>query len=324
MPIFTLLVVVCVVAVLTAGATAVRAVSRLWLRHWIEHRQPASRSMRGYLERPARLAHAAGTGITLTVFVFGATLAGSEGLRTWAFARDAVFGALLIVVCGQLLPRAAGRRWAPALVPVLVPVLRVVDIALTPLLRLAHAATGWLIRPRAAESEPRDGLEDLLRDGAFEGMGATEEMAIISGVMQFGDKTVADVMTPAADIFALDATLPARDVAESMALSGYSRVPMFKGSRDEIVGMIYVFDVFKTAGEHMPPLRPVTKTTPNKPANELLFELLRARRQLAIVYDEHAKVVGLVTMEDLLEELVGDIRDEHDEPSSDGGGSAKP
>ncbi len=321
MPIFTLLIVVGVVAVLTAGATAVRAVSRLWLRHWIEHRQPASRSMRGYLERPARLAHAAGTGITLAVFMFGAILASSEGLRTWAFARDAVLGAVLIVVFGQLLPRAAGRRWAPALVPVLVPVLRVVDIALTPLLRLAHAATSLLIRKQTADGDGRDGLEDLLRDGAFEGMGATEEMAIISGVMQFGDKTVADVMTPSTEIFALDATLPAREVADGMARSGYSRVPMFRGSRDEIVGMIHVFDVFKSAGEHMPSLRPVTKTTPTKPANELLFELLRARRQLAIVYDAQARVVGLVTMEDLLEELVGEIRDEHDEPSSDGTGT---
>ena len=68
----------------------------------------------------------------------------------------------------------------------------------------------------------------------------------------------------------------------------------------------------------MPPLRPITRTSPTKPANELLFELLRARRQLAIVYADETHVVGLVTLEDLLEELVGEIRDEHDEPSPDG------
>ena len=67
----------------------------------------------------------------------------------------------------------------------------------------------------------------------------------------------------------------------------------------------------------VPALRPVTRTSPTKAANELLFELLRARRQLAVVYDEHSRLVGLVTMEDLLEELVGDIRDEHDEPATD-------
>jgi CBS domain containing-hemolysin-like protein len=162
----------------------------------------------------------------------------------------------------------------------------------------------------------REGLEDLLRDGAFEGMGSAEEMAIISGVMQFGDKTVADVMTAKSEIFALDAALSAREIAERLAQSGYSRVPIFRESLDNVVGMIHVFDVFKSAGERMPALRPVTKTTPEKPANELLFELLRARRQLAIVYDQ-SRVVGLVTLEDLLEELVGEIRDEHDEPTGD-------
>jgi CBS domain containing-hemolysin-like protein len=96
---------------------------------------------------------------------------------------------------------------------------------------------------------------------------------------------------------------------------------MYRGTLDEIIGMIHVFDVFKLAGERMPVLRPVTKASPSKPANELLFELLRARRQLAIVYDAHATVVGLVTLEDLLEELVGEIRDEHDEPSADGAGA---
>ena len=97
-----------------------------------------------------------------------------------------------------------------------------------------------------------------------------------------------------------------------------------RDSLDNIVGMIHVFDVFKVAGERMPALRPVTKTTPTKRANELLFELLRARRQIALVYDEQSTVVGLVTLEDLLEELVGEIRDEHDEPSPDAPVSAKP
>ncbi len=322
MPYVSLLLAVAVVAVLTAAATAVRAVSRLWLRHWIEHRQPTTRSMRQYLERPARLAHAAGTGITLVVFVWGAVLAGSEGLRSVAFARDGLVGLLALLVFGQLLPRAIGRRWAPLLVPLLMPVLRIVDIIVTPFLRIAEWATRLFIsRQGRGTSDTRDGLEDLLRDGAFEGLGATEEMAIISGVMQFGEKTVVDVMTPRADIFALDADLSAREVADRLAQSGYSRVPMYRGTLDEIIGMIHVFDVFKLAGERMPALRPVTRTSPSKPANELLFELLRARRQLAIVYDAQATVVGLVTLEDLLEELVGEIRDEHDEPSADGAGA---
>jgi hypothetical protein len=158
------------------------------------------------------------------VFVGAAILVGADGARSWAFARDAVVGLLSLLVFGQLLPRAVGRRWAPQLVPVLVPVLRIVDLVVTPFLRVAQAVTRLLVRPPAPhEADVREGLEDLLRDGAFEGMGSTEEMAIISGVMQFGEKTVIDVMTPRADIFALDTSLTAREVADRLAQSGLPR-----------------------------------------------------------------------------------------------------
>jgi putative hemolysin len=234
-----------------------------------------------------------------------------------AFSRDATVFLLLMLFFGQLIPRAIGRRWAPQLVPVLVPTLRLVDVVVSPIQWVARAV-GAVVTPRAAghaDADAREGLEDLLRDGAFDGMGATEEMAIISGVMQFGDKTARDVMTPRTELFSLDVALSPMEVARRVAHSAYSRVPMYRGSVDTMVGMIHVFDVFKLAGEEMPALRPITTTRANKPANELLFELLRARRQLAIVNDEHDHVIGLVTMEDLLEELVGEIRDEHDDPA---------
>lgn len=321
MPTFTLVIVVFVVALLTAGATAVRVVSRLWLRHWIEHRQPGEHDTRRYMERPARLAHAASTGITLAVLMWGALLSVTEGARPVAFVRDAVIGLLVLLVFGQLLPRAIGRRWAPQVVPFLVPILRVVDLVVTPFLRVAQFATRQLVGARAGPSgDMREGLEDLMREGAFEGFGASEEMAIISGVMQFGDKTVADVMTRRSDIFALDVSLSPQSIAEQLAESGYSRVPLFRGTVDDAVGMIHVFDVFKVAGQAIPPFRALPRTTPVKAAKELLFELLRTRRQMALVVDELGSVVGLVTMEDLLEELVGEINDEHDEPVGDNTG----
>jgi putative hemolysin len=160
--------------------------------------------------------------------------------------------------------------------------------------------------------DAREGLEELMRDGAFDDISSTEEMAIISGVVQFGDKVVHDVMTPRSALFALPDGLPPAELAQRLAHAGYSRVPLYRESPDHIVGMVHVFDVFTRSGERLPPIRPVSVTTSTKPAKELLFELLRARRQLAIVQDG-ADVVGLVTLEDLLEELVGDIRDEHDD-----------
>lgn len=301
------------IAVLTTAGTAVRAVSRLWLRHWIEHRVGGVGAMARYLERPTRLVHTAGTAVMLIVFATGSIIAMEDGLRAWAFLRDVVLFLLLLLAFGQLLPRAVGRRWAPQLVPVLVPLLRVVDLGLAPIHVLSHGVRRLVARPHAAEhDEGRDGIEELLRDGTFHDIGATEEMEIISGVVQFGDKTVRDVMTPRSEVFGVQDGLDAAELARQVASAGYSRVPVFGASPGQIVGMVHVFDVFRRRGESVPAMRPVATTRADKSAKELLFELLRSRRQMAIVQDEGA-VVGLVTLEDLLEELVGDIRDEHDD-----------
>ncbi|MCE2903248.1 MAG: CBS domain-containing protein [Gemmatimonas sp.] len=311
-----MLLAVAIVGVLTLGATAIRAVSRLWLRHWIEHRSGGVGAMTRYLERPMRLVHAAGTASMLTVFTTGSILALVDGLRAWAFVRDVLLLLVLLLVCGQLLPRAIGRRWAASIVPVMVPLLRVVDLGLAPFHLLANLLRTAVTRPTSPTpgEDARDGLEELLRDGAFDDISTTEEMAIISGVVQFGDKRVRDVMRLRADLFTLPDGLPPMTLAQQVATSGYSRVPIFRESPDRIVGMVHVFEVFRRRGESAPTLRPVTFTTPDKSAKDLLFELLRARRQLAIVQDGET-VAGLVTLEDLLEELVGDIRDEHDDNS---------
>jgi putative hemolysin len=306
---------VVVVAVLTVASTAVRAVSRLWLRHWIEHRVGGMGAMARYLERPSRLVHTAGTAAMLMVFATGSVIAMNDGLRAWSFVRDLVVFLVLLLVFGQLLPRAVGRRWAPQLVPVLVPVLRVTDLLLAPFHALADLMRRAVATPAPSDGDDmRDGLEELLRDGTFHDIGATEEMAIITGVVQFGDKSVRDVMTPRQDMFLVPDHLVAVELDRQVAAAGYSRIPVYRDSPDQISGMLHVFDVFRRRGETVPALRPVTFTRPDKSAKDLLFELLRSRRQLAIVQDDGV-VTGLVTLEDLLEELVGDIRDEHDDGS---------
>ena len=122
-------------------------------------------------------------------------------------------------------------------------------------------------------------------------------------------------MTPRSDIFALPDGVDAHTLASQIAQSGYSRVPVYHGTLDDIVGMVHAFDVIKARGEMPDRLRPVALATPEAPCNELLFRMLRERLHLAIVRDDAGRTIGLVTLEDLLEELVGDIRDEHDEPA---------
>jgi putative hemolysin len=202
---------------------------------------------------------------------------------------------------------------------VLIPVLRAVDVAVAPVRLLgAIAARPFVARPivRPAE-EARDNIEELLREGALEGVGESQEIAIIAGVVQFGEKAARDVMTPREEVFALPVDTPPRALARQMAQSGFSRVPLYRGSLDDIVGIAHVFDVYKTAGEAPPPLRPLATARANTPCNDLLFRMLRAGLHLAVVRDggPESPMLGVVTLEDLLEELVGDIRDEHDEPA---------
>ncbi len=320
------------VALLTAGATAVRAVNRLWLRSWIERDededpQPAQR----FVEQPRRLLLSAGTGVALVVFLAGAGLTLLNHGAPWALARDGALLALLVLTFGQLLPRSVARRWAPRLVPVFVPMLRAVAAALTPVRllarRLARLVARWVSPVAVARSDAsdasREGLEELLQDGTLDGLNANEEIAIISGVVRLSGKTAGDVMTPRAEIFALDESLPAEELSRQIAQSKFSRVPLYRGTLDEPVGMLHAFDLFVVSGAERPALRTVTEASTTKAAADLLYEMLRARRQMAIVRSAEGAVAGLVTLEDLLEELVGEIRDEHDEPSSRAAGELR-
>lgn len=310
-----LIVTIGIVACLTAAATAVRSVSRIWLRHWVERRLSGAQTAALYLERPQRLLLAASTGVAMVVFVAGTFIATAVQGGVLAHARAIVLYALALLVLGQLVPRAVARRWSSALIPVLLPLLRVAEFVFMPLLLLARTLTGES-RREASEQQHTDAeaLEELLREGELEGVGEHTEIAIIEGVVQFGEKTLREVMTPRKDVFALSVATPAIEVARQVAQSRYSRVPMYGESLDDVKGMLHAFSLLEMEGDVLPPLRPVTFATDGMPCNDFLFTMIRGRSHLAVVRDDRGATVGIVTLEDLLEELVGDIRDEHDEP----------
>jgi putative hemolysin len=312
-----LMIAVGIVAWLTAAATAVRSVSRIWLRHWAEQQLSGSGAAALYLERPHGLLLAASTGVALTVFASGVILATAAHGSIPMTLLEALVFALVLLVAGQIVPRAVARRWAPQLIPVLLPPLQALAMVLSPALRLVRRLAGEQQGSRA-EPPPTDeeALEELLREGELEGVGEAGEIAIISGVVQFGEKRVRDVMVPRSDVFALPQGMQPAEMAARVAQAGYSRVPLYRDSIDNIVGMVHVFDLIKNSGTEVPALRQVAYTKPGTSCKELLSSMLRERKHLAIVRDEAGATIGLLTLEDLLEELVGDIRDEHDEPAS--------
>lgn len=318
MSLWTILLLVSLVGVLTAAATALRTVSRIWLRHWAERRLAGAGTATLYLERPQRLLIAAGTGIAGLVFGLGAVLGLQRGDEGASLAQHLVIAGALLLVIGQLLPRAVARRWPAAVLPVVLPLLRVIEGLTAPLSLVAMRLVRRLrLQPHAAASTPSEALDELLREGEIEGVGAADERAIISGVVEFSGTRVGEVMTPRAEIVAVDRSAPANAVAHLVAQSKYTRVPIYDGTIDHVVGMVTSWDVIARPEAPLRAPRAVAIAGPDEPCHALMTRMLRDRRHLAIVRGETGQTLGLVTLEDLVEEFVGEIQDEHDDPTSD-------
>lgn len=303
-------------ALLTAAATALRSASRLWLRDWVEQQLTGKVTAEAYLERLHDLLAASVSAGALVAICAGIVIGTHPDPDPLAVILAIVIFGLAVLVLGQLFPRAIARRWSSKLVPVLLPTLRGTSAILSPLQRMATRVAAGGARPGSSEQSRREGFEELLREGQLEGIGEREEIDIITGVVQFGERVLRDVMTPRTSVFAVDIALSPLEMAAVIASSGYSRVPVYRESLDEIVGVMHVFDVFRDGGERMAPLRPVPHAPATKRVSEMLFEMLRGQFHFAVVVDEFGGTAGIATLEDLLEELVGDIHDEHDEPAA--------
>ena len=314
-PLALVLVITAGVAAMTLAAYSVRAVSRIWLRHWVEQRLRGANLAEAYLEQPQRLQLAAGAGAASIVVAGGALLALAVRSSPAALIPWLPLTALSVLIIGVAIPRAVGQRWAVSLAPYLLPLLQLVEVLLGVFLLPARALERML-RPQLAATPAdaeRDALEVLLREGEREGVSLPGEREIITGLVAFGDKTLRDALTPREQMFALDVQLSHAEQARQIAQSGYSRVPVYSGTLDNIIGMVHVRDVLTSEGEAALPLRPVAIASIDRRCSDQLFSMLQKRQHLALVREGNGPVLGLVTLEDLLEEVVGDIDDEHDE-----------
>jgi CBS domain containing-hemolysin-like protein len=154
--------------------------------------------------------------------------------------------------------------------------------------------------------------------GSEEGSIEREETELIHSIFEFGDTIVREVMVPRPDIVGIEDDKTLRDVQAVVLRHGYSRIPVFDGDLDNMIGIVYAKDVLKALhqGKHDSPLREIVREVhfvpESKKVADLLREMQRDKFHIAMVTDEYGSVVGLVTLEDLLEELVGEIADEYD------------
>jgi magnesium and cobalt transporter len=173
-------------------------------------------------------------------------------------------------------------------------------------------------RPRNGESV-RETIDEMIEEPAAEDPDplSGHERVLIGNILKVHDQTAADVMVPRVDIVALDLETPFPEVVKCMVEQGHSRVPVYRETLDDVIGFIHVKDVLGPVAEHRetklaPILRKVLFVAPSVPILDLLVQMRQARTHIAMVVDEFGGIDGLVTIEDLIEEIVGDIEDEHD------------
>ena len=233
-------------------------------------------------------------------------------------------GLILSGIFRQLIPLFISTRDPEGTLLFLLPVIR----PLLPLMAFAADPFHKLFdRSRTREEELEDGEEDEEQDpgddiqalidvGEAEGILEEEEGELIHSIIEFGDTCVNEVMTPRPDIVAVPAGATVREARDIMIESKYSRLPVYRDQIDNVEGLIYVRDLLQRWAEGnedgpiSPLVRPVYFIPETKPVADLLEEMQKAHVQLSMVIDEYGGVSGLVTVEDILEEIVGEIEDE--------------
>jgi CBS domain containing-hemolysin-like protein len=258
-------------------------------------------------------------------FLWAGWQAGNRGAR---WVAEAFLGAwLTMLVATYVIPHVLYRRSRGRWLLVLIPPLRVAAFLVRPLVWMfdfvsALAEMADLEQREESPATPAENVEALISAGTEEGLIEEKDRELIQSVVAFGDKTVREVMTPRPNIVGIEAGASLEDLRRLVIDEQYSRVPVYEGSIDQVIGFVHVRDMFelqeeelgrRTARELARPLRYVPET---KPVNDVLKEMQQDRAHMAMVIDEYGHTAGLVTMEDLVEEVFGEIRDEH-EPGLD-------
>jgi putative hemolysin len=225
------------------------------------------------------------------------------------------------LLLGELVPKRLALRQAEAVARLAAPAMQLFAWIARPLVWGMSTATSAVIfllggRKQTEPSVSVDDIEHLLETGRAEGILEAVELSVASEALRLGERSVRDIMRPRIDVDALDIETPQAEIIGAIAMAGFSRLPVYEGSLDHIIGYVSIKDALRHTWMgwpielrkmlHRPIFVPETM-----PLDRLLELFQKERNQLAIVLDEYGGTEGLVTLEDVLEELVGEIHDEH-------------
>lgn len=230
-----------------------------------------------------------------------------------------VFASLVVLVFGEVLPKSLLRDPAERVVLALAAPLKLTYYLFWPLIKLAGWTSSLFVRLAGVPADSmqqfiRRDFEIVIRESRATGAISLdeEETEILSNVFELRTLRVKDSMVPRTDVRAVEEGASLEAVRRIFVETGFSRLPVYREHIDRIVGVVLAHDLFHEPASLAEIIRPVRAVPETKSARDLLFQFLRGGEALAIVVDEYGGTAGIVTTEDLLEELFGDIRDEHD------------
>ncbi len=323
-----LVVLIAASAFFSGSEAALISLSRLHARGMLERHIKGSDAVLRLLEDRNRF---------LTSILIGNTivLLAADSLATVLFVHAGVPNAalwstlimtVLLLTFGEIIPKtiavANNERWAVRLAPILERVAWV----MTPVNNTFLFVTNMIVRlfgvrpPAKGPFVTEADIRNIVNVGAEQKVLEEQEREMIHSIIQFGDTIVREVMTPRPDMVAVEVNASARRALDLVIAEGYSKLPVYDETVDNVIGVIHDRELLIALSNGtlaQSPIRalmrPITLVPESKRVSELLREMQRSKFSLAIVVDEYGGTAGLVTMEDLLEEIVGEIRDEHDE-----------
>lgn len=326
-------------AFFSCAEMAMVSVNKNRIKRLMEEGKKNAKLVHRFLEEPTKFLSTIQVAITLAGFFSSATAATglSHPLGQWLVKMNVPYGkqmSLIIItlilsyftlVFGELVPKKIALQKPEVISMFCVKPIKTVSRIASPFIKLLTFSTNIITKPFGMEEGnteeilSREELKTLVSEGQAHGVLNKKEKEMINSIMEFDDKTAKEIMTPRINVFAVDIAEPKEEYLKELLNTKYSRIPVYEEDVDNIIGILFMKDFFKEAvknGYNKVDIKAILRkpylVPESKIARDLFRELQQSKKQIAVLIDEYGGFSGIVTMEDLVEEVMGDIEDEYD------------
>ena len=256
---------------------------------------------------------------SLATVLFFDLLTNTEA-QDWSTTISTIVMTLVVLTFGEIIPKSLAKLMPEKFATFSAPLLGLLVVVFSPfsfLFKKLQNLLGKLAKTEEDQGMTEEELVSIIEEAEESGDIDEDESTLIKSAIEFNDLEVGDIFTPRIDITAVRSDVTKEALAKEFSESGYSRIPVYEEDLDNIIGIVYYKDFFTTAFKQSTPIseiiKPVMYVTKTQKINDLLRDLQEKQLHLAVVTDEYGSTAGIVTLEDILEEIVGEIWDEHDE-----------